>query len=78
LAAAGGDFGAAVGEAVAAGWDTDCNGATAGGLFGLSAGIPDAWTQPWQGRVGVSLAGYGELGLDELVGRTVAVARALA
>jgi ADP-ribosylglycohydrolase len=78
LAAAGDDFGAAVGEAVAAGWDTDCNGATVGGLFGLAGDIPEAWTRPWQGRVGVSLAGHGELGLDALVERTVAVARALA
>ena len=30
------DFSAAIGEAVAAGWDTDCNGATVGGLFGLT------------------------------------------
>jgi ADP-ribosylglycohydrolase len=78
LAAAGGDFGAAIGDAVAAGWDTDCNGATVGGLFDLSAPVPTAWTEPWQGRVAVSLAGYAELALDVLVERTVAVARALA
>jgi ADP-ribosylglycohydrolase len=77
LAAAGGDFGAAVGEAVAAGWDTDCNGATVGGLFGLSGAIPEAWTRPWRGRVCVTLAGHAELALDELVDRTVAVARSL-
>jgi hypothetical protein len=68
----------AIGEAVAAGWDTDCNGATVGGLFGLTgAPIPRAWTSPWAGRVGLGLAGHSELGLDELVDRTVAVARAL-
>jgi ADP-ribosylglycohydrolase len=78
LAAGGGDFGAAVGDAVAAGWDTDCNGATVGGLFGLSADIPEAWTRPWRGRVCVTLAGHAELALDELVERTVAVARSLA
>ncbi len=78
LCSAGDDFGAAIGEAVAAGWDTDCNGATVGGLFGLTAGgIPEAWTRPWAGRVGLGLAGLGEVGLDELVERTVAVARAL-
>jgi ADP-ribosylglycohydrolase len=72
------DFSAAVGSAVAAGWDTDCNGATVGGLFGLTGKpIPESWTRPWQGRVGVSLAGYSELPLDELVDRTVAVARTL-
>ena len=41
-------FDEAVGEAVSAGWDTDCNGATVGGLFGLANGeIPSKlW---WKG-----------------------------
>jgi len=70
------DYSAAVGEAVAAGWDTDCNGATVGGLWGLSGRpIPEQWTAPWQGRVAVALAGVGELRLDDLVARTVAVAK---
>ena len=78
LVSADGDFGAAVGEAVAAGWDTDCNGATVGGLFGRTGGeIPEAWTRPWAGRVALGLAGHDELALDELVERTVAVGRAL-
>lgn len=69
------DFSAAIGDAVAAGWDTDCNGATVGGLFGLTGhAIPDHWTAPWNGRVGVSLAGQAELSLDDLVARTLAVA----
>ena len=72
------DFSAAIGNAVTAGWDTDCNGATVGGLIGLTGKpIPESWTRPWQGRVGVSLAGYSEFALDELVDRTVAVARTL-
>ena len=72
----GGDFSAAVGDAVAAGWDTDCNGATVGGLCGLmGAAIPDHWTRPWNGRLAVGLAGQSELLLDEVVERTVAVAR---
>jgi hypothetical protein len=29
---------------------------------------------PWRGRVGLSLAGHNEIGIDELVARTVAVA----
>ena len=78
LCASGGDFAAAIGNAVAAGWDTDCNGATVGGLFGLTGEpIPESWTRPWNGRVGVSLAGYSELQLDDLVDRTVAVTRTL-
>lgn len=78
LYSANGDFSAAIGEAVAAGLDTDCNGATVGGLFGLTgAPIPDAWTRPWAGRIGLSLAGYTELQLDNVVDRTLAVARSL-
>jgi ADP-ribosylglycohydrolase len=69
------DYSAAIGDAVAAGWDTDCNGATIGGLWGLTGRpIPTHWTDPWQGRVAVNLAGMGELSLDDLVERTVAVA----
>lgn len=79
LRSAEGDFSRAIGDAVAAGWDTDCNGATVGGLFGLTgAQIPEAWTKPWQGRVAVGLAGIGELDLDELVDRTVAVTHSIA
>ena len=72
------DFGAAIGEAVAAGLDTDCNGATVGGLWGIQGGaIPQQWTAPWQGRVALGLAGYGELSIDELVDRTTRVAETI-
>ena len=36
------DFGGAIGEAVGAGLDTDCNGATVGGLWGIDAEAPRA------------------------------------
>jgi ADP-ribosylglycohydrolase len=73
------DFGAAVGEAVAAGWDTDCNAATVGGLWGISGReVPPSWTEPWMPRVAVGLAGHSELTLDDLVDRTAAVADHLA
>jgi ADP-ribosylglycohydrolase len=72
------DYSAAVGDTVAAGWETDCNGATVGGLWGLTGReIPRHWTDPWNGRVGVTLAGVGELALADLVSRTVAVAEAI-
>ena len=78
LCSAGDDFGAALGDTVAAGWDTDCNAATVGGLLGLAGiGIPERWTAPWHGRVGVDLAGHTELSLIDLADRTVAVARRL-
>lgn len=76
LCSADGDFSAAIGNAVAAGWDTDCNGATVGGLMGLTGvPIPEQWTTPWAGRVSISLAGHAELPLDDLVERTLMVAR---
>lgn len=76
LCSAHGDFGTAIGNAVTAGWDTDCNGATVGGLFGLTGlPIPDAWTKPWEGRIGVTLAGMSELQIDDVVDRTVVAAR---
>jgi ADP-ribosylglycohydrolase len=78
LFSAKGDFGTAIGDAVAAGWDTDCNGATVGGLFGLTgAAIPDSWTRPWAGRIGLSIAGYTELQVGDVVARTIAVAESL-
>ena len=73
------DFGVAVGEVVAAGLDTDCNGATVGGLWGLQGKpIPERWTTPWQGRVAVSLGGVDELRINDLVNRTCAVAEQIA
>jgi hypothetical protein len=72
------DYSAAVGDAGAAGVETDCNGATIGGLWGLTGRpMPTHWTDPWQGRVAVALAGMGELSVDVLVERTVAVAEKL-
>jgi ADP-ribosylglycohydrolase len=79
LCASGGDFSVAVGEAVAAGWDTDCNGATVGGLCGLMGSpIPEHWTRPWNGRIATRLAGVPELQLEDLVDRTFALAGNLA
>ena len=64
-------FDEAIGETICCGWDTDCTGATVGGLLGLDMGaIPESWTSPWQGRVQTAIAGVGELDLDSLVKRT--------
>jgi len=72
------NFGNAIGSAVAAGLDTDCNGATVGGLWGISGRtVPDNWTAPWNGQVAVSLAGLSELSLDSLVARTLSVVEQL-
>jgi ADP-ribosylglycohydrolase len=72
------DFSAAIGDVVAAGLDTDCNGATVGALWALQGKpIPAQWIQPWQGRVGLSLAGFDQMHIDELVARTIKVAKAM-
>ena len=69
------DFAAAVGDVVAAGLDTDCNGATVGGLWGLQGLEIDArWTQPWAGDVRVALSGVPPLRFEDLVTRTVELA----
>ena len=55
------------------------SGALLGGLWGLQGKpIPEAWTAPWQGRVAVTLAGVGELELEDLVERTTAVTMRIA
>jgi ADP-ribosylglycohydrolase len=79
ISSCGDDFSAAIGDAVSAGWDTDCNGATVGGLCGLMGmRISGDWTRPWNGRIAVGLAGHSELKLEDVVARTVAVSRRLA
>ena len=68
------DFSVAIGDTVAAGWDTDCTAATVGGLWGVrGTEVPSAWSEPWNGRVAVTLAGVGELTLGDLVDRTLAL-----
>ena len=75
LCSAADDFTAAITNAVWAGWDTDSNAATVGGLAGLWLGaIPDGWTAPWNGRLATDLAGCSEITVDALCARTVAVA----
>ncbi|MFT5481650.1 MAG: ADP-ribosylglycohydrolase [Halieaceae bacterium] len=73
------DYSAAIGSVVEAGLDTDCNGATVGGLWGLQGKpVPSQWTDPWQGSVAVTLAGVAELHIDALVARTVQVTESIA
>jgi len=72
------DFSQAIGDVVSAGLDTDCNGATVGGLWGITGRpIPEHWTRPWQGRVAVSLSGLAEMNIEDLVQRTVNISARL-
>jgi ADP-ribosylglycohydrolase len=72
-----GDFAATVGLAVQGGWDTDCNGATAGSVMGAvlgAAGIPGQFSEPLEDSVRPGLFGCGPMRISELACRTVSVA----
>ncbi len=65
----GDDFGAAVGAAVMGGWDTDCNGATVGSVWGAlhgAAQLPRPWTEPLHDRLELGLPSAGSLSITEL------------
>ena len=75
-----GDFTRTIGLAVQGGWDTDCNGATAGSAFGAMHGagaLPGHWTEPLEDRVASALSGFDGVRLSALADRTFAVARSL-
>ncbi len=74
-----GDFSRTIGLAVEGGWDTDCNGATAGSVFGALHGvaaIPAHWTDPLEDRITSALAGYHESSISDLATRTTRLAQA--
>jgi ADP-ribosylglycohydrolase len=70
LTHADGDFTGAICRAVSGGWDTDSNGATAGGIAGLLAGspttLPDRWTTPLKNRLATSVGDFNGIGFDTL------------
>ncbi|MFG2792315.1 ADP-ribosylglycohydrolase family protein [Streptomyces sp. NPDC048419] len=70
LTHADGDFTGAICRAVSGGWDTDSNGATAGGIAGLLAGsptaLPDRWTTPLKNRLASSVGDFNGIGFDTL------------
>ncbi|SFI90359.1 ADP-ribosylglycohydrolase [Streptosporangium canum] len=70
-----GDFTASIAGAVAGGWDTDSAGATVGSIAGALRGasaIPPEWSL--KNRLSSSVTGFDGIGLDELAGRTLALA----
>ena len=76
-----GDFSRTIGLAVQGGWDTDCNGATAGSVFGALHGtkaLPAHWIEPLHDRVESGLFGLRDLRITALAARTGALARARA
>ncbi|MEG0767673.1 MAG: ADP-ribosylglycohydrolase family protein, partial [Clostridia bacterium] len=72
------DLGKTLSMAVLPGFDTDCNGATAGSILGLwlgSARLPSAWKDPMRGALQVSLAGMDNPSFTALAQRTVKCVR---
>ncbi|MCZ7546452.1 MAG: ADP-ribosylglycohydrolase family protein [Anaerolineae bacterium] len=72
------DFTRTVGVAVAGGFDTDCNGATAGSIFGLMHGVdalPEKWIAPLRDRIRFRIMGLSEMHISDLAHRTYLLAR---
>ena len=66
----GGSFDECIGLAVQTGFDTDCNGATAGSLYGMMHGvgcIAQKWTEPIGSAVDTALVGVGTVKVNDLV-----------
>jgi ADP-ribosylglycohydrolase len=73
----GGDFETTIGCAVMPGFDTDCNGATCGSLWGMKHGVaalPAKWTRPMHGLLRTGVAGYHEVRIGSLAEEMVEVA----
>jgi len=72
-----GDFEKTITVAVMGGWDTDCNGATAGSIAGAmlgAKGVPGKWSAPLNDTLICGLAGEGKLSLSGLAQRSVELA----
>lgn len=75
-----GDYSRTIGLAVAAGRDTDCNGATAGSLLGLACGrrrLPDHWIEPLHDTYRSDLVGCHEIRFSAIIERTYRLAKKL-
>lgn len=82
LLTSGEDFTTAIGNTVAAGLDTDSNGATVGSVMGGylgDAGVPDHWTAHFNDWIHTSLSGsaFSDLTLSGVIARTHSVARSI-
>jgi hypothetical protein len=68
-----GDYSRTVGLAVQGGWDTDCNGATAGSAFGAMHGtdlLPSRWVDPLNDMFRSAIMGFDNSMLSDLATRT--------
>ena len=72
------DFEKTIGVAVMGGWDTDCNGATAGSIWGAMYGasrIPRHWTAPLNDTLYSFIPGYHPIAISECARRSVDIAK---
>lgn len=72
-----GDYSRTIGLAVEGGWDTDCNGATAGSVFSAMHGaeaIPRRWVEPLNDLLRTAILGYDGSSITDLAGRTLRLA----
>ena len=76
----GNDFEKVVTLSVIGGWDTDCNGATAGSIFGAMHGatrIPDNWKTPLHDTLYSRVFDYHPIAISECARRSLQIADAI-
>lgn len=67
-----GNYGKSICMAVETGFDTDCNGATVGSIFGMAHGIesiPEYWQRPINDKLQTSIFGVGTVSISERVSK---------
>jgi hypothetical protein len=72
------DFEKTITIAVMGGWDTDCNGATAGSIWGAMFGasrIPSKWTEPLHDTMFSLIPDYHPIAISECARRSVEIAK---
>lgn len=70
----GGDYSKTVSLAVSTGFDTDCNGATAGSVLGMMKGaeiIDSHWTAPIKGEIDTTIFGMSRMKISTLAQKTL-------
>ncbi len=71
------DLGMTLAIALQAGFDTDCNAASAGSVLGMILGakaLPKAWTEPLNDTLISGVDGFGKVKISELAARTTRLA----
>lgn len=71
------DFDKTIGISVMAGFDTDCNGATAGSILGVvlgAKGIPEKWTAPLNDTIHSAINEVSQAKISDLAQRTLNIA----